>query len=438
MRLQNLILLSILLPLLAWGCESGGKSNENDQLPGTDGDADSDGDTDTDNDSDGDGDGDSDGDSDNDSDADGDSDSDSDADGDSDSDSDGDSDSDSDGDSDSDSDSDTDSDTGTDSNDECASVTDQAEMKSLPVDIIIAVDNSGSMTEEAKWVQNNMNQFSNQIDASGVDYHIVLISEGNTSDEGICVAAPLGNGNCPLDSKPPNYLHIDAFVNSSDSLAVVNATYNQWKSMLRPDSIRHFLVVSDDNSDDSGADFTNWMAAKGITDFTFHAIVASAGAEIAFKCMGGGGHACCSKVFPPGPLGAERGTVYIQLSKSTGGIWGDLCKQDFGPVFNELATAIGEVSIACQWDIPDPPAGETFDPTKVNIKFYDGSGGEFDVGYVDDPSQCDNVQHGWYYDDSTNPTQILVCDQTCEWLQEFEDGSIEIILGCETKPAVIV
>jgi hypothetical protein len=377
-------------------------------------------------------DGGADGDSDGDSDSDSDGDSDSDSDGDSDSDSDGDSDSDSDGDSDSD------TDTETDTTDECATMSDHAEIKSLPVDIIIAVDNSNSMTAEALWVQNNLNGFSSQIAASGVDYHIVLISENNTSDEGICVAAPLGNGNCPDDSNPPNYLHIPAGVSSTNALAVINDTYDIWKTMLRPDSIKHFLVVSDDNADNDAATFTTWMANRGITDFTFHAIVASAGIEIALNCLNGGSALCCSNTKPSLPLGANRGTVYIELATQTGGIWGNLCKQDFGPVFDELATLVSEVSFACEWDIPDPPDGEVFDPNKVNIKFSDGTGGEHDVGYVSDPSQCSNVQHGWYYDNPADPTTILVCDQTCDWIKNFEDGSIEIIFGCETKPAVVV
>lgn len=329
-------------------------------------------------------------------------------------------------------------DTGSDTMDECAAVTDHAELIPMPVDIVIAVDNSGSMRDEAQWVQDNMNGFSSQIAASGVDYHIALISASNDVAEGICVDVPLGNGDCPNDSNPPKFLHVFETVSSVNALSVINDTYDQWKSILRPNSMRHFLVVSDDDSTNDADTFAAWMSDRGISKFTFHAIVASEGSEITWSCLTGGSHACCAEKFPHSPLGSQRGKVYIELADETGGLWGDLCEQDFGPVFDELATTIGEVSIACHWDIPDPPEGETFDPSKVNIEFDDGAGNEHAVGYVQDPSLCDSVEHGWYYDDPSNPTRILVCGQTCDWLRGFENGAVEIILGCETNTAVVV
>src|SRR5690606_21962630 len=46
---------------------------------------------------------------------------------------------------------------------ECAAVSEQAQNQFAPVDIIFAIDTSGSMTEEKNFVQQNMNMFSQQI-----------------------------------------------------------------------------------------------------------------------------------------------------------------------------------------------------------------------------------------------------------------------------------
>ena len=69
------------------------------------------------------------------------------------------------------------------------------------------------------------------------------------------------------------------------------------------------------------------------------------------------------------PAAANVGLVHADLVAKTGGIGGDLCLQDFGPVFNELATAVAEsVTLACEWDIPAVPMGETFDAGKTNVE----------------------------------------------------------------------
>ncbi len=421
-------LVTILLCSLSIGCEEGGGSTSTN--PG--GDSDTDTDTDTDTDADTDADSDSDSDSDSDTDTDTDTDADSDNDSDADSDTDGDADTDSDSDTDGDSDSDTDT-------EECAEVADEAVNTLLPVDIIFAVDSSGSMDLESAWVQDNMNTFSGLITSSGIDHHIVLISSDNASDDnGICVQAPLGNGNCPDDTNSPNYLHVPTRVSSTDALSVIHSTYNQWRDMLRPNSYRHFVVVTDDNSNDTGQDFINWMAGVSppVDEFTFHTIAASAGFEIIMQCLQNpGGPVCCDGLVP---TGSSRGSVYIQLANQTGGVFGDLCQQDFGPVFDELATMMSNVEIACEWNVPEPPDDETLDPTKVNMEFDDGEGNTEAIGHVGSSAECDNVTHGWYYDDEADPTKIFVCPQTCDWIHEFSGAKIKIIMGCETKDAVIV
>ncbi len=357
--------------------------------------------------------------------------SDSDSDMDGDSDGDGDSDSDSDSDSDGDSDADGDGDTDTGAMDECAGVSEEAKMTYLPADIIIAVDNSASMQAEAGFVRTNMNAFSEKM--GDLDVHIVLISAikafafqaAHGPVYGVCVDPPLGNGSCPADeSNPPKYLHIIQTVDSHNALDKITGTHALWKDMRRQGAPIHFMVVSDDNSSPTtAAQFTNRLAGNldpSIEEFTFHAITAAQGPNTLGPCK---------------DLAAARGTVYEKLVSQTGGVHGDLCQQDFDPVFDAIADAMLGSSISCEWVIPEPPEGETFDAEKVNLVFEDDDDNEDDIGYVIDQSQCDDVEHGWYYDDNNDPSSIHVCPQTCDWIKGQTEGKISIQFGCETQAA---
>lgn len=311
--------------------------------------------------------------------------------------------------------------------DECATVKDVAIVEKVPADIVIVVDNSISMEDEAAMVQDNMNHFSGQISVSGVDAHVVLISADSSDSEGICVAEPLGSGSCPDDSNPEtNYLHVPRYIWSTTSLKRLHSTYDdedyRWSHMLRENAILHFIVVSDDNSYWSKDDFIENMAelVPPIVEFTFHAIVASDNDITGSPCDG---------------LSSREGTVYKELVTATGGVLGDLCMQEFQPVFDELAREVGEASMACSWKIPTPPAGEKFDTEKVNVDFTDGQQAGHHIGYVETADDCAQVIHGWYYDDQQNPGTILVCEQTCDWIQRQAKAEINIILGCETRDA---
>jgi hypothetical protein len=308
--------------------------------------------------------------------------------------------------------------------DECAAVTATSDVQLSPADIIFVVDNSGSMQFEANSVQNNLNAFSSQIFLANVDARVVLLSAYLANDdEGICLAPPLGSGMCPSqDDNPPGYTHVDQSIDSNDALTRLIERWPDYSGVLRPNSVRHVIVVSDDNSDMSDSEFmAQWTALDPANaEFRFHGIVADS-LPISGPCF---------------LISAAVGTVYLNLINQTGGIFGNLCSQEFQPIFDELATqVIDGAALACEYAIPEPPEGEEFDPDKVNVEFDDGAGGTLPIGRVDSSADCANVTDGWYYDNPANPTQILVCNQTCNKIQGFTTATISIKFGCETVPA---
>lgn len=316
----------------------------------------------------------------------------------------------------------------------CAKAASEATSKPQPADIIIAVDTSGSMDEEIGEVQANLNAFASLITSSGIDVHVILIADAN-----ICIPAPLGSGQCSgADSSLPTFQHVVHTVASTDALDVIVATYPEWKDSLRPGALKNFLVVSDDNSATSAASFTSQLLALDpptFDGFFFHGIVSSNDGSGCFGfscpaanpcCVVEGGFACVA-------LSADEGTVYKELIQQTMGVYGDLCLQDFDPVFQQLATGvISSSKLSCEYPIPAPPDGQMVDPGLVNVTFTDPSGTIKIYNVPGGLADC-GAQGGWYYDDPATPTKVVMCPSTCTALQSVAEGTVDVVFGCSTE-----
>src|SRR5690606_22814950 len=114
----------------------------------------------------------------------------------------------------------------------------------------------------------------------------------------------------------------------------------------------------------------------------------------------------------------------------TMGVLGDLCQQNFQPVFQDMATAVvTDAKVACVYDIPAPTMGE-IDYGKVNVAFKpDPSAPEQPIFYVPGGAADCDASGGWYYDDPDNPQQILLCPATCDAVQLGPNGAITVKFG---------
>lgn len=161
--------------------------------------------------------------------------------------------------------------------DACATVTGEATERQRPMDIIVSIDNSGSMSSEIEEVQARINlDFYDILEASGIDYRVIMVSRYghvNTSIGGsnnpVHISPPLGGSTCPQSA--PNdpceplafpdhgkYYHYSADIESRD----------MWQKLLgglfRPDELE-----SDSNVRDGGDQFFPWTvrAATGYAEF---------------------------------------------------------------------------------------------------------------------------------------------------------------------------
>ncbi|MFZ5891090.1 MAG: VWA domain-containing protein [Myxococcota bacterium] len=282
-----------------------------------------------------------------------------------------------------------------------------------PADIIFAIDSSKSMDQEIAFVRSNMNAFSQQIVASGVDARVIVIGASNA----ICIDAPLGSGSCPNDSKLPDYVHVTETVGSNDALNVLIDSFDTWRQYLRANASKSFVVVTDDDATDrpnnSAGSFTQNLRALDpalFAKFTFNGVYCFTECEQA----------------------AAIGEVYQDLVASTQGVGGDLCLQDFQPVFNRLAEKIITTSssqIACEWGFPAVPPGQTFSGNLVDVRRSNASGSTL-LQRVHTSAQC-STSGGWYFDNNLNPTKILACPSTCSEIQNQTGGRVDVAFGCE-------
>ena len=251
------------------------------------------------------------------------------------------------------------------------------------------------------------------------------------SENGFCVPAPLSSGNCPNDDNLPIFKHVDQHVDSHDALQQILNTYDLYEDMLRVDAQKHVVVISDDDATNITAQSFDAsllaLDAPMFEDYVFHGIVSEEDDP--------GGFDCAFNPVPCCDVSADEGKVYKQLINLTQGVFGDLCQQNFQPVWDVVSEqVINNATIACEWEIPAPPEGEQFTPDQVNVDYTaDGNSGQ--LGKVASASDCSQVVNGWYYDNLSNPTKILVCPQTCSLLQAADDAEINIQFGCATIPA---
>lgn len=102
-----------------------------------------------------------------------------------------------------------------------------------------------------------------------------------------------------------------------------------------------------------------------------------------------------------------------------------------GNAGQEFLAALDKIrgAVACQYQVPQD--GKS-DPTKVNVLFTpDGAtDGELILG-KGSLADCQGNK-GWYYDNPSNPSQILLCPAACDMVKNVK-GKVEIVFGCKTQ-----
>ncbi|MET0342549.1 MAG: vWA domain-containing protein, partial [Polyangiales bacterium] len=100
----------------------------------------------------------------------------------------------------------------------------------------------------------------------------------------------------------------------------------------------------------------------------------------------------------------------------------------------QTVTKTEQRPLACTWAMPEPAAGVAVDKSKVNVT-VGGNGLSLPLGKVPAVSSC--RAGGWYFDNPSDPKQIVACPETCDAITAAKATDVQIQLGCETSVLVI-
>ena len=292
---------------------------------------------------------------------------------------------------------------------DCGTLTQKAETKLRPADIVWIIDASPSMVDEMAAVQQNLTNFANSIASAGVDHHVIMLAPLDVAAE------------TPLGMDATHYLHVISPVDSHNALQLLLDQYADYSRFLRPEAALHFVVVTDDESFVAAADFRTQMQQRAGKSFLFHSIASE---DVnGLGCIGECGLPIVCGAFSPG-------REYYALSDATGGEKISICVSDWSAVFGPLQKAVIESApLPCEYVIPTPPKGATLDPNKVNVEVVAPMKPAKTLPRAKDMQACGSEQ-AWFYDNATAPKQIRMCPAACDAVSG--GGSLQIKLGCET------
>jgi hypothetical protein len=342
----------------------------------------------------------------------------------------------------------------------CATQSSDATLVTEPVDIVVILDNSGSMEDELDAVEKNINlNFATILQESQVDYRLILISrhrvaERTASEEAstsICVQAPLsGLATCPA-ARPvfsDRFFQYSTKVESTDSFDIVLDSFappfededkydlapNGWSAWLRPGAKKVFLELTDDDEDMTADAFIQALISMGPQHFgtnpnqpnlTFHSIIGvveKTPVTDPYRPDEPVQTVACANV-------TTTGATYQDLSKKTGGLRFPICQfAAYDVVFRTIAEdVIAKRTIQCDFAIPQAPADRTLDLTKVAVNYVKGdSSGSVKFLQAATPDDCQ--PDAFYIADN----RIYLCPEACGVVQADPKSTVDVLFTCES------
>lgn len=315
----------------------------------------------------------------------------------------------------------------------CEAASSRAEK--LPLTMLIALDQSGSMGNrpgytnlETRWkpVTAALRVFLSSPTTAGITANMRLFPHDDTKSVS-CKNAAYLTADVAL-TPLPNVVPFDAVLveNPTNSFtptrAVLNGTVKEAQALRATDPATQvvLLLVTDGEPQQCGGEDPNNDLAGAVAEVEGKGIpmyVIGLGEDslkpnlTALANAGGTG---------VGDGGAGLGPIFVETGNPAA------TEAQFTAALDQIRNKLA----SCDVSIPAAPAGKTFDRNKVNVTLTTGSGVATELGY--DPS-CAGA--GWKYDDPNTPSKILLCPATCEPIKSDPASKVDVAFGCETRPA---
>lgn len=120
-------------------------------------------------------------------------------------------------------------------------------------------------------------------------------------------------------------------------------------------------------------------------------------------------------------IAAAGGTTAATLVDTSAGV-------DTQAAFVTALDNIRKRAIPCTYAIPNSGA---IDPHQTNVSYTPGGGTAEQLVFVGSDSDCTKAPtNGWYFDNPTNPTEVILCAATCNVVKEDDLGQVSLVFGC--------
>jgi hypothetical protein len=144
-----------------------------------------------------------------------------------------------------------------------------------------------------------------------------------------------------------------------------------------------------------------------------------------------GGQGCNLDPNPPNKADLDR----VAKGGGTGSAF--IVDAAMGDASAQFLDALGKIRGAavdpCQYVVPSTTtSGRQVNPQEVNVTLTPSGGKTQELLQASDANSCP-ASGGWYYDDPSAPTKLLLCPATCNTVKADAKASVNILMGCKTN-----
>ena len=317
------------------------------------------------------------------------------------------------------------------------------ELDTLPLDFIFMVDVSGSMVEELPRIEEGLGDLISQMLRDSRDAQVILLANAT-----IFCADPNASGRscAPQPLATDDFLQYDALIASTNSLDMALDTIARddvhglapggWGARLRPEALKVFVEITDDDSSFPASLFLEQLGALDAQygygffnsngeNFVFHSVIGVEANERGLT--------------PEQPLTLQQcdtavneGSTYQELSRLTGGLRFSVCGEpDYSQIFDVIADAEPVRSIPCAYT-PVVADEENIDWSRVGLQINTGSSRGRVLSPVTTDTSC-----GSGGDFLVQGDTVQLCPAVCEAIRADDAvESVTAVVACEVEPCV--
>ncbi len=295
----------------------------------------------------------------------------------------------------------------------CAATSAQAQ--TIPLDMIILLDESGSMDGD-KWTGATaaLKSFIDDPASAGIGVGAVYFPV-DTSDD--CNFTDYANLNVPIGTLPGNADALKASIDAEEPQggtptfgALKGALFAATSYQDMNPTHKVIVVIATDGDPTSCSD----TSTTGIANLAKSAHNYNGVQTYAIAVAG-------STISSLNAIAVAGGTVKAY----------DVT-QNIGE-FSKKMAEIRASALSCEFVIPPPPMAQQLDPTKVNLSYTaGGQGTPKTLPHVDNLAACGS-KLGWFYDNNAKPTKVELCPSSCKTVQADSKAIVSVLFGCATQ-----